>query len=93
MNTKRVLVATMLGLFVAVPAMAMDHQPGQANPPAAFGQSGQLAAPEMSNVQATPSQQDSTPVTITSSSTDNSSWKPLGYVMRGDKAYKRNYGN
>jgi hypothetical protein len=93
MNTQGFLVATMLGLVVAVPAMAMDHQPGKADPPAVSGQSAQLANPEMTNMQAASPQQDAAPATVTSSSTDNSSWKPLGYVMRGDKAYKRNYGN
>jgi hypothetical protein len=92
METKRILLAAMLGLVLAGPAMAQDHHPGDANPPAA-GLVAQVQDPQATDAQAAPNPRYPAPPPTISVPVQNSTSDQLGYVIDGDKAYKRNYGN
>jgi hypothetical protein len=92
METKRILLATMLGLAIASPAMAQYRHPGDANPPPA-GLSAQVPNPEATDPQAAPNPRDPAPAPTVSVPAQNFGSEQLGYVTEGDKAYKENYGN
>ena len=84
MITKRIAFGAMLGLFVAVPAMAAYHHPGDPNPP----QLAALAYPPEAGNTGLPAA-DYARLTAD----QNAGSHHLGYAIKGDKAYKRNYGN
>jgi hypothetical protein len=90
MNTKRIIVAATMGLFVAAPAVAATHAPGVADPPQVTNQTAQLPSEAPSAPQAAATRGSSQPAPFAA---DQRGEHHLGYVMKGDRAFRHNVGD
>jgi hypothetical protein len=88
MYTKQIVLAGLLSLAAAMPALAKDRHPGEADPPVLAGTVSQATNTDATSLAASASEYRAS-MSAADTEADQAGWS----AFKGEKAYKRIYGN